>query len=414
MTNYHQIIISDIHKYCKNDFGINYQIQFKTISQNEKLNIEKNNLFDDNENFDKYFKNFDEKVIEGFYLNDKYYKICKKNVKKYEFTRGIYNNTNYCFYRGDILKSLSKHDTIITHSQSSDNKDIKMFGCENIMREYVKQLLNIPNLKVYVLLPSNSLIEYSCNFPVSTWNYGCIFIKYYKNNIDRFYKLFDKKLFEKYNQGDCQLIYQGENYNTFTSHNGGNPHLFINMTYYQDDDEYWEGTKTLSQYDVTLLESDKRQYDSIVSILQEQLKSKNDEIAKINKMNEEQIEKLKKDYDLKFKAETEKIKEIYDETIKQISKNKEIKKDEPKINKQEDNNKVIKTLKTQLIELRTENQTLNETNDKLFTELSKIKNENKELQNNNERLIEENITLQRKLKKSKDMIDKYIEGDLDI
>ena len=399
MANYHQIIISDIHKYCKNDFGINYQIQFKTETQNEKLNIEKNNLFDDNENFKKYYENFDEKTIEGFYLNDKYYKICKKHVC---------NNTIYNSISSNSCYEYCKIDTVEFYSQNSDSKCIKMFGCENIMREYIKRLLNIPNLKVYVLLSSNSLIEYSCNFPVSTWNYGCLFIKYYKNNISRFYNLFThNKLFEGYTTNfknsyfhQCSLNYHLDTVQI--------------ETYYQDDDEYWEGTKTLSQYDVTLLESNKQEYDSIVSVLQEQLKSKNDEIVRINKINEEQIEKLKKDYDLKFKAETKKLKEIYDETIKQISKNKEIKKDEPEINKQDnDDNKIIETLKTQLIELRTENQTLIETNDKLFTKLSKIKNENKNLQDNNEKLNKENIALKQKLKKSKDMINKYIEGDLE-
>ena len=156
-------------------------------------------------------------------------------------------------------------------------------------------------------------------------------------------------------------------------------------TYYQDDDEYWDGTKNITQYDTSFLEPPKEQYNSIVSILQKQLKDKDNEIKKLNESIAEKIEDVKVNYNIKFKSEYEKLKESYDKTIQNLQKRQteildnaidKLSSNSSTDDIIETNNEVNEALQNQILELQTENQTLTEINKKINQSFSKSKNDN--------------------------------------
>ena len=293
------------------------------------------------------------------------------------------------------------------------------------LEEYVRKiadfLLNIPNLKVYVLLPNLNITEYSPSLPCSTWTDSYLLIKYYNKNISRFEPIFEKLLKEYYTQDltkTIESIYKN-NYHFGTDLSRVRNDI---KTFYQNDDDYWNGSLKIDQKPE--IKEIKYSLDPILIKYQSRIEEFENKIKKMNELHSQELEKVKDEnstqlkaikanYDYHLSNEIEKMKSEYSIQLKKIEDKyvSKIQEQEEELIKYSsakiitdnmfegvDNSETIK-LKTENAELVSQNELLikqfNGMKKKLETKLSKIQEQSDEL-----------TTLKAKLSKQDNIIKK--------
>jgi len=318
-------------KFDKSPF--NYLIYVNRCDNINKINSINNNLFD---------KEFEEEFISEYRLglnnvnfmgqNLKYnlYYWSKKDISSHYIING--NDENILFKDYDTLGFVSNQ---ITTSQT-DGLLTKFYKYNIInekfattskhtltLEEYVRKianfLLNIPDLKIYVLLPNLNVIEYSSNLPCSTWTESYLLIKYYNKNISRFEPIFKNILKEYYTQNLTKTIESIYKNNYYLGNNLNKVRNDI-KTYYQNDDAYWNGelkigqkpeTKEIKYSSDLILLKYQKQIEEQEKLIKELRKCENSEIIELQQRYYKDLEKIKNENEEQLKA----IKTKYDNDL---------------------------------------------------------------------------------------------------
>ena len=397
-------IRNDLNKYSMNkDF--NYLIYIGRCDNINKLNLIKNNLF--NEDFlDDYI--YDEYKMELHNINF--------NGENIHYNLHYYNKTimTDIHYNGDNIDDWEmttaldyryKYNII---NETFTTKSEHTLTLEEYVRKIADFLLNIPELKVYVLLPNLNVVEYSSELPCSTWTDSYLLIKYYDKNISRFEPIFENILKSYYIQDLTKTIDSIYKNNYYLGTNLSNVRNDI-KTFYQNDDDYWNGKLKINQKPE--IEEIEYSLDPILikykSKIEEQEKLINELRNKehehkillqqqFNKSLNEQIETIKKDYSIQLSniqsAFENKIQSLTEENIKLMNEN-------------ETNNSLSIDESTK-IKLQSENRELTSQNELLISQFNGMKSKINELNNNLKSLNSENTELKSRLLKQDNIIKK--------
>lgn len=318
-------------KFDKSPF--NYLIYVNRCDNINKINSINNNLFD---------KEFEEEFISEYRLglnnvnfmgqNLKYnlYYWSKKDISSHYIING--NDENILFKDYDTLGFVSNQITtsqtdglltkfykynIINEKFATTSKHT--LTLEEYVRKIVNFLLNIPDLKIYVLLPNLNVIEYSSNLPCSTWTESYLLIKYYNKNISRFEPIFKNILKEYYTQNLTKTIESIYKNNYYLGNNLNKVRNDI-KTYYQNDDAYWNGelkigqkpeTKEIKYSSDLILLKYQKQIEEQEKLIKELRKCENSEIIELQQRYYKDLEKIKNENEEQLKA----IKTKYDNDL---------------------------------------------------------------------------------------------------
>jgi hypothetical protein len=415
-------------KFDKSPF--NYLIYINRCDNINKMNLINNNLFD--EEFESRYVKDDYKIglinvnfmgenlMYNFYCWDEkdITKLCFCDMNSFNIDSTPYVRYSVIHTIMDSITHFYKYNIINEKFTTTSEHTLTL---EEYVRKIADYLLNIPNLKVYVLLPNLNVIEYSPSLPCSTWTDSYLLIKYYNKNISRFEPIFENILKNYYTQNLTKTI---ESIYKNNYHLGNDLNKVRNdiKTYYQDDDDYWNGKLTINQK--TEVKEVKYSLDPILLKYQEQIKEFENKIKKMKELHSQELEKVKDENSTQIKAikvnyghklirEIENAKNEYssqlskieDKYISKISEQEEelIKYSSAKIitdNMFEgvDNSETIR-LKTENAELTSQNELLikqfNGMKKKLENKIAKIQEQEEEL-----------TTLKTKLSKQDNIIKK--------
>ena len=265
----------------------------------------------------------------------------------------------------------------------------ELMTLEDLIREYIDRLINVPNLKICIMLPNYNIIDYNPLLPVSTWTEGYLFINYEPNNLKRFWKLVSKINIDK----DVEFLKETYYYDNIQLINFCNyPKYLLPVTHHQNDGEYCKGKKQSDEIQI------KYDLDPIIKKYQNEIERYEKEINKIRLDYSKELEK-------QIKLKTDDLEKHY---LNQLSK---IKSEFDKIIKQKENEIVeLKTKRTQLNELpsaddfvitklKSENETLETENELITTQFKKMKEDY-------EKVLSEKADMNNEIAKLKAKIDK--------
>ena len=205
-------------KFDKSPF--NYLIYINRCDNINKMNLINNNLFDE-EFKDKYISEEYKLKLENvnfmgqnLIYNYRYGEM-RRSLISYYIMNNIADNLGGNMY--DYINSANGRKncqrgwlTNFYKYNIINEKFITTSEHTLTLEEYVRKiadfLLNIPNLKIYVLLPNLNVIEYSPSLPCSTWTDSYLLIKYYNKNISRFEPIFENILKNYYTQNLTKTI----------------------------------------------------------------------------------------------------------------------------------------------------------------------------------------------------------------
>ena len=395
-------------KFDKSPF--NYLIYINRCDNVNKMNLINNNLFEEEfkekyiyDEYKLYLTNVNfmgQNLKYNFYYWDKKdistiytYYLC--NDERYK-DNGIYIDSKHqklfqsVLYKYNIINE--KFTTISEHTLT----------LEEYVRKIANFLLNIPDLKVYVLLPNLNVIEYNDNLPCSTWTDSYLLIKYYNKNISRFEPIFEKILKEYYTQNLTKTVESIYKNNYYLGNDLNRVRNDI-KTFYQNDDDYWKGKLKIGQkpeikeikYSLNPIlikyQEQIKEQEKLIKELKERENTKiielqqryNKDLEKMKDENLTQLETIKTNYNHQLSNEIEKLKSEYSSQLKKIED-----KYVSKIQEQEE--ELIKYSSAKII-----TNNMFESVDNFET--IKLKTENAELVSQNELLIKQFNGMKKKL-----------------
>ena len=395
---------SDLNQWSKCPF--NYLIILRRTDNQTKINLIDNNIFDDDYKLDKIEEykipisdiNYDDK---NYHFNIKYYDKTILDYKKIYTTYsknvgvvGYVCNDNCYQYIG------IKYNSILNYINHINNFNLKLnynelTTLEDLTRKMIEKLKNVPDLKVYVMMPNLNIVEYNTFLPCSTWNESYLFIKYEPSNLKKFYDF----MYDNYKSNIQSSTFY---YNHIEIQNYEHLTYLLPETFYQNDDKYWKGKKENDIIEI--------KYD-----LDPLIKKYKEEIDKLN----EEIKKIRNDYSVKLKKETEtqieKIKEDYEKQLSDIKLefDKIVSEKETEIIDLKFKVEESPTTSDETAKLIAQNNELEKQNEVIITQFTKMKNDYQNMAKDNKKYKCEIEKLKSKILKQDSIIKKLTSYDSD-